>query len=464
MRGDGGLGGRRGGRRGLAVVSRQPVRTGLAPAVSPAVERGGISRWVARYSPWAIDPQWISFGRLYFARVLGQCIGVGLTILSARMLHPEGRGDFVAVSTGSALGVQALNLGLSSSLVVLFSRRALRVGRYRRHLVWLAVAWAALLMSVVALALVFGHGVVAYWWPAWALWVPLQLLGLYQGAALIALQDSKALVRIELTGRFAGLVLGTAALMAFRSSVPPFLAAVVAADALVAVLGAIYLARVARGRVIRARRARPFFGAALRMGLRAYAPLVLLFLLVKSDILVLRALRGAAETGVYSVASQFVDFALILPTSIGALLLPSVVRAPRPTAEMLRVLRPAGLLTAGMALGMLVFGHWAIVLLFGRAFEAAYPALLLLLPGFACLSLLSLIGQYFASRGFPFFLSSYWLLGFATNLSLNLLLIPRFGFMAAAASSSVAYALVFGLLLRRFLQDWVREAARGSAP
>jgi O-antigen/teichoic acid export membrane protein len=235
---------------------------------------------------------------------------------------------------------------------------------------------------------------------------------------------------------------------------------VIAADALVAALGAFHLARVSRGRVIGVRRAGPFFGAALRMGLRAYAPLVLLFLLVKSDILVLRALRGAAETGVYSVASQFVDIALILPTSIGALLLPAVVRAPRPTAEMLRVLRPAGLLTGGIVLGMLVFGYWAIVLLFGRAFEEAYPALLLLLPGFACLALLSLLGQYFASRGFPLFLSAYWLLGFAANLSLNLLLIPRFGFMAAAASSSVTYALVFGLLLRRFLQDRTREMAR----
>jgi O-antigen/teichoic acid export membrane protein len=127
---------------------------------------------------------------------------------------------------------------------------------------------------------------------------------------------------------------------------------------------------------------------------------------------------------------------------------------------MLRVLRPAALLMGGMALGMLAFGHWAIVLLFGRAFERAYPALLLLLPGFACLALLSLLGQYFASRGFPLFLSGYWLLGFAANLSLNLLLIPRYGLMAAAASSSVTYALVFGLLLRRFLQDRAREAIR----
>jgi len=425
----------------------------MAPTtVSLPFVRNVISRWVGRYSPRDVDTLWLSFGRLYFVRLVGQGVGMALTILSARVLHPEGRGDFVAVSTGAALAVQALNLGLSSSLVVLFSRQPVRVGRYRRHLILLAAAWAALLTIAVALAMSIGRADIAYWWPAWALWVPLQLLGLYQGAALLALQDSKALARIELTGRGAALLLGTAALMAFGSSLPPFLVAVVAADGLVAALGAFHLARASGDRFIGLGRAGPFFCTALQMGLRAYAPLVLFFLLVKSDILVLRALRGAAETGVYSVASQFVDIALILPASIGALLLPSVVRAPRPEAEMLRVLRPAGLLTVGMALGMLVLGHWAIVLLFGRAFEPAYPALLLLLPGFACLALLSLLGQYFASRGFPLFLSTYWLLGFVTNLSLNLLLIPRFGFMAAAASSSVTYALVFGLFLRRFLQ------------
>lgn len=433
----------------------------MAPAaVSPAFDRSRLSSWVARHSPWwAIDAQWVSFGRFYLARVLGQLVGVALTILSARILQPEGRGDFVALSAGSALGVQILNVGLSSSLAVLFSRRHARVGRYRLHLVGVALAWAALLMSAVALCFSVAPSAVAYWWPAWALWVPLQLLGLYQGAALIAIQDSKALAGIELFGRLAGLLLGGAALMAFGSWLPPFLAAVIAADALVAALGAIRLSRVSHGRGARPRAGGPFFAAALRMGLRAYAPLVLLFLLVKSDILVLRALRGAAETGVYSVASQFVDIALILPASIGALLLPSVVRAASPTAEMLRVLRPAALLTLGMALGALGFGRWAIVLLFGRAFEQAYPALVLLLPGFACLALQSLLSQYFAARGFPLFLSFYWLVGFATNLSLNLLFVPRFGQLAAASSSSIAYALVFGLLLRRFLQDHARARA-----
>ena len=85
---------------------------------------------------------------------------------------------------------------------------------------------------------------------------------------------------------------------------------------------------------------------------------------------------------------------------------------------------------------MLAFGHWAIVLVFGRPFEGAYPALALLLPGFVCLALQGLLSQYFATRGFPLFISLYWLLGLAVNLTLNILLIPRFGLLAAAGSST----------------------------
>ena len=65
------------------------------------------------------------------------------------------------------------------------------------------------------------------WWPLWAAWIPLLLLGLYQGAALVALQDARSLARIELTGRGCALVLGGSSLLVFGSNLGPFLAAVV---------------------------------------------------------------------------------------------------------------------------------------------------------------------------------------------------------------------------------------------
>jgi len=404
--------------------------------------------------------EWLEYSRLYFARLMGLSFGTVLTIASARVLEPAGRGEFVALSAAAVLGAQTLNLGLSSSLAVLFSRRPSRIGFYRVYLVYLTVGWATLL-SALGVAQLWAHAPLSRaWWVPLAVWVPLQLLGLYQGAALVALQDAKWLSRIELAGRCCALVLGGTALLILGSDLAAFVAAVIAGDALIAVLGAIRLSRVSKVRTARPQRAARFFRSALRLGLRAFPPLVLVFLLIKSDILLLRLMRGAAETGVYSIASQVVDVALILPSTIGTLVLASVVRSSQPAVELLRVLRPAALLIVGLALGMLVFGHWAIVLLFGRPFENAYPALVLLLPAFVCLALQSLISQYFAARGFPLFISIYWLLGLVTNLTLNLLLIPRFGLLAAAASSSVAYALVFGLMWRRFRRDYSVEVAR----
>jgi O-antigen/teichoic acid export membrane protein len=401
----------------------------------------------------ALSAEWLSYGRLYVARLAGLVVAAVLTVASARVLQPEGRGEFVTVSAMTVVGAQVLNLGLSSSLLVLFSRRPRRIGRHRLNLVYVALAWGAVLTLLGALASTFVRGWSFTWWPFWAAWIPLQLLGLYQGAALFALQDAKALSALEFIGRCFALVLGGVCLFAFADPIRPFLAAVILADGLVALLGARRLARVAPGTPTPVRRAGPFFRAALVMGLRAHPPLVLLFLVVKSDLLVLRLLRGAVETGIYSVASQVVDIALMLPKTIAALAFASVARAARPAAELLRILRPTGLVIGALAVALAIFGHWGIVLLFGRSFEGAYPALVLLLPGFVFMGLQSLLGQYFASRGFPMFMSYYWLLGLGVNLALNFLFVPAYGALAAAASSSVTYALVFLLMARRFLRD-----------
>jgi O-antigen/teichoic acid export membrane protein len=415
---------------------------------------------LARGFPLAIGEEWLSYGRLYFARLLGQALGVVLTIASARVLQPEGRGEFASLSVAAVVGVQVLNLGLSSSLAVLFARRPARIGRYRRHLAHLAVGWAAALAALGTALAWFHPSSPLAWWPLWAAWVPLLLLGLYQGAALVALQDARSLARIELAGRGCAVVLGGSSLLVFGSRLAPFLMAVITGDAVIAVLGAIYLARLLPGRPASFRQATAFFRSALRLGMRAYPPLVLFFLLVKSDILVLRLVRGAAETGVYSIASQIVDVALILPGTIGALFLASVVRSKHPATELLRVLRPVALAVGGLALAMVTFGHWAILWVFGAPFVGAYPALVLLMPGFVALALQGLLSQYFASRGFPVFMSVYWLLGLIVNVTLNLLLVPRFGFLAAAGSSSLAYGLVFGLMLRRFRAEYAVERAR----
>jgi hypothetical protein len=56
-----------------------------------------------------LGDEWIAYAQLYSARLVGQVAGVLLTVISARVLQPEGRGEFVTVSAGAVIGAQALN-------------------------------------------------------------------------------------------------------------------------------------------------------------------------------------------------------------------------------------------------------------------------------------------------------------------------------------------------------------------
>lgn len=398
---------------------------------------------------------WSPYAHLYASRLISLAVGVVLTVLSARALQPRGRGEFIALATTVTLAVQVLNLGLSSSLVVLFSRRPRRVARYRSSLLYLPIA-AGLLAAVIGVlsGFVAPEANVVRLWPLLAAWIPAQLLGLHLAAALVALDRAKVLARIEVIGRVTAVALGCFSLFLLPGSVPAFIAALIIADYAIAVLQARALPRVPRGRRHAGKRATDLFRReALQLGFRAYPLLFLPLLLIKSDILLLRWLRGAAETGVYSVASQAVDILLILPVTIGSVALPGIVRSRDPKGELWRVLRPTLGLTLGLTALVTTLGYWPIVLVFGAPYAGAYRALLFLAPGFVCLSLQSIVSQYFAARGFPAALTGYWLLGLVANVALNMAWVPRYGYLAAAASSSVAYALVLAIMTRHFMRE-----------
>lgn len=401
-------------------------------------------------------PAWAGYLTVYGARLASVALGLVLTVASARLLGPQGRGEFAATLAGVVVGVQLLNLGLSASLLLLFSEDPSRIRTHFAGLWKLAAAWfgflvlCGVLISRTPLAESFPF---LRWWPLWSLWVPVQLLGLYQIAALTSLRDYPAIIGMEFGARVAMVALGLAALLLFPGSVKPLLAALLLADGLAVVAGAGLLAR--RAPPPRPDRAAPrgLLRAAFRLGLRAYPVLFLSYLVIRFDVLLLRALRGAEETGIYSIAAQFIDLGLILPATIAALIIPEIVKTSGSAGIVAGRARRVLLYAAGLSLVVLIFGLPAIRLIFGKPYTGAYVPLLLLLPGFMALSVQNVIMQHFNAQGYPLFVAGFWAMAAAVNVGLNLVLIPRFGMYAAAATSSVSYVLVCGLALVRFRKE-----------
>jgi O-antigen/teichoic acid export membrane protein len=195
------------------------------------------------------------------------------------------------------------------------------------------------------------------------------------------------------------------------------------------------------------------------MALRAFPILLLPFLLVRSDVFLMRVLRGAAETGIYSIAAQLVDIVLIFPGTFAAVLFPALHGAPDPRQDVVRITKIVGavLLLSCAALGAVA--QFFILLLYGSAYLDAVLPFRLLLPGAFLLGVETVVVQHFARAGFPGFLAAYWVIGIAVNLAFNTFLIPLYGGAGAAVASTLGYGVVAILVLRRFRAE---QGARAS--
>ncbi|MBU2712756.1 oligosaccharide flippase family protein [Zooshikella harenae] len=189
-------------------------------------------------------------------------------------------------------------------------------------------------------------------------------------------------------------------------------------------------------------------------GARGHFEGVFRFLLLRQDFLIVGLLLGAEPLGYYAMASSAAELMLVMPEALTTPLLsffmgPDAARNKDVTPLALRLTN--SIMFFG-ALALVFFGYWLIVLLFGQAYSSAYEPMIFLLPGIIGLSFCSIIRLDLLGKNRPGAVSVVAACACAVNLIANLLLIPEFGLVGAAISSSVAYLLAAVLLFRLYQQ------------
>jgi O-antigen/teichoic acid export membrane protein len=192
----------------------------------------------------------------------------------------------------------------------------------------------------------------------------------------------------------------------------------------------------------------------MRYGGRVWVSCLLSFLVIRSDLLLVNYFRGTAEAGVYSIAVQIADTLLLLPVTIGMILLPRVAAESegRQDEVTARVLRHTALFLGALVVAAFVLVGPVVRLLYGPGFEGAIAATRCLLPGIFALGLNGVLMNHFSGRGMPPVTLLAPLAGVLINVALNLVVVPRFGIRGAATTSSAAYILMLVLCLGAFLR------------
>ena len=183
--------------------------------------------------------------------------------------------------------------------------------------------------------------------------------------------------------------------------------------------------------------------------------------------------KSNVAVGYYNIATILARFLWLLPGSISIVAYPALSEylkdghQERTRAFIDRALRFSTGIVGFAALGLAFFGRDVLSLLFGIASLPAYEPLIVLVLGAAILGITKSVSIGITAIGRPDLALKIALVGLALTIPLNVILIPRFGVVGAAAATTTAFSVSGCLMLlyvKRFLTvgvawTWFLEVA-----
>ena len=179
-----------------------------------------------------------------------------------------------------------------------------------------------------------------------------------------------------------------------------------------------------------------------RYGLPIYPSIITQFFSYRADVFMLALLLPdpSAPLGYYSMGVSMAEMVFFFPNAVSILLFPHVAGSAREDSDrqIPMVTRVTLLTTAFFGLALVPVAFVLITVLLPD-FTPALPALYILLPGVVTLSVSKVLSGYLAGLGRTGLTSTLSIGAFVLNIAVNLVLIPRFGILGAAAASLISY-------------------------
>lgn len=174
------------------------------------------------------------------------------------------------------------------------------------------------------------------------------------------------------------------------------------------------------------------------------------------DVSIVSVLGTPAAAGIYSAAQRLTSPFLLLPNTLGTLILPAASRGgwdrARSIARKLVVLHLAFLLLCGM---VALFSEQIVLVTLGAAYSAASPVVLVCLLAFPFTALASPLGGVLQSQGEERFVGTN-----GVAFSLVFIAAVAVGFMSLDATGAMLGVLVTYLLKCTFLMFRIERASR----
>lgn len=188
------------------------------------------------------------------------------------------------------------------------------------------------------------------------------------------------------------------------------------------------------------------FREMLTISYKSYLIGLMAYIIVKSDIVLLNILKGNYDVGIYTIASGLSTKILLIPQTAGTLLKPRAIKDVEGTLPFqMKISRLISFMLMLILISSSFLIYPAVKLLYGVPYLPSVTPYLLLLPGIFFYGLTNQITPYYVAKGYPAVTLIAPFIAMISNIGLNILLIPKYGYNAAAITSSISYFLLFAV-------------------
>jgi len=389
------------------------------------------------------------------ARALAKLAVFVVVVLLLRSLGADRYGRFAAmVVYVTLLGVVA-DLGLQTVFIRDVSRDRRLFGRYLSSLLSTRLALGVLALLVLALVLrLLSPTLFPYTFAGFALLLTTSYSSLLRAVFYIRGRLGYEAIAIVIE---ALLLLGLTSLAVTRHATWDVFLWVYAASYLFTCLFAFSVIRWRWHEPIRAGLEPMFVRRLLLAGLPLAIGFTITTIYAQLDVILLQLFKGFQMVGWYSAANRFVDAVAWIPqTAMGAIFpalsMLAVGERRQLTFAYEKSYKMLAVLALPLAVGIGITADSLVHLAAPRGFEQSIPALRILAPSIALLFVNNAFIYTLTAMNRQLDFTRLSLATLAVNIALNLVLIPPYGYLGAAAASTLTEVALFAggwWLLRR---------------
>lgn len=387
----------------------------------------------------------------FFTKILQSVLGIGTSIIIARILGPSGKGIYALVILLPTLIVSFGNMGIGLASVFYIGKKKYSVEEIFKNNTFLSLILGAIGISLgLIIIFLFGSqifkGLTSNYLLFALILIPLQFFVSFVNHILLGLQEIRKYNFINIIQSLIFTVLIIIFLLVYKLGILSIIIAQIISILSGCIILFLLIKNFTKNFHWDWRLNKNYLKNCLTFGFKFYLSNMISFWHQRVDMLLINVFLNPMAVGFYSISVKLAEQLEIIHRSVGTVLFPRV--ASEKNDENLKeftpfVCRNTLFITTIISILLFFFGRWIIILLYSQKFLNAVQPFQILLIGMVIMSGWGIMANDLHGRGKPELNIFINFISLATNITLNIIWIPKYGLAGVAWATAISYTLAF---------------------